>query len=61
MAPETPRLFVTPAMFAALDERQQRTASLLVRAYHEEAHLGRSPNPLTPELAPYRRLLRRGS
>ena len=52
------RVWVTRQGLAALDDTQRHKWDLLLRAYVEETSLGRATNPLTPELAPYRRLLR---
>jgi hypothetical protein len=52
------RVWVTRRSLAALDDAQRRKWDLLLRAYVEEASLGRAKNPLTPELSPYRQLFR---
>lgn len=52
------RLWVTPGAINELHPEQRQMAHLLLHAYREEASLKGSPNPLSPELAPLRRLFR---
>jgi hypothetical protein len=55
---EKRRLWISPTTFSALSNDERAKADLLLAAYRQNVSLWDAPNPLAPDLGPYRRLFR---